>query len=663
MKFRSIRDTSIKQKLTILTMLASGVALVLACVAFTLYDQAIFRKTMARDFAILADMFDDAVAPGVAFNDLKAAEQPLLTLSANPHIMAACVYGEEGQILTRYERADWKGQFVFPPSQATSQSFANNRLNTYKEIFLAGDKIGTIYIACDLNELGLRFRNYGMIAFGVLGAASLAAFIISTRLQGIISNPIFKLKELARRVASEKDYSIRAQESGNDELGQLTRTFNEMLAEIQNRDQALQVAHNQLERRVEERTAELANSVSLLNATLDSNADGILAMDNSGIVTCQNSKMAALWNFDADMRARRDGGEMIAHAARQARNPNEFLARIESLRKNPRDEEFDVIELSDGRIFERYVRPQKIDGETVGLVVNIRDITDRKKAEAEKQEMHRALLETSRRAGMAEVATGVLHNVGNVLNSVNTSASVIADKLKKSRAPGLGRLAELVQQQQHNMAAFVTQDDRGKLLPTYLGQLAESIKAEQGAISHELTQLQKNIEHIKDIVAMQQSYAKVAGVSECVELAELVEDSVRMNSGSLERHHVRLVRKFQENPKLTLEKHKVLQILVNLIRNAKYACDDSNRDDKEITLYITRENDKARISVSDNGVGIPRENLTRIFAHGFTTRANGHGFGLHSGALAAKEMGGALIAQSDGPGLGATFILELPIQN
>jgi C4-dicarboxylate-specific signal transduction histidine kinase len=138
---------------------------------------------------------------------------------------------------------------------------------------------------------------------------------------------------------------------------------------------------------------------------------------------------------------------------------------------------------------------------------------------------------------------------------------------------------------------------------------------------------------------------------------------MRMNNGSISRHKVKVVRDFAEVPPVLTEKHKVLQILVNLIRNAKHACDDSGRDDKQINLRVANGDGRVKISVGDNGIGIPPENLTRIFGHGFTTRKEGHGFGLHSGALAAKDLGGTLVAFSDGPGRGATFTLEIPTKH
>jgi signal transduction histidine kinase len=174
--------------------------------------------------------------------------------------------------------------------------------------------------------------------------------------------------------------------------------------------------------------------------------------------------------------------------------------------------------------------------------------------------------------------------------------------------------------------------------------------------------LRENLEHIKDTVAMQQNYAKLLGVTETVDPADLVEDSLRLNAGAFIRHGVTVHKEFKPVPAITVDKHKVLQILVNLVRNAKYACDESGRKDKELTLRVDGNDKGVRISVIDNGVGIPKENMDKLFTHGFTTRKAGHGFGLHSGAIAAQQLGGALRAESDGPGHGAAFILELPIK-
>lgn len=160
---------------------------------------------------------------------------------------------------------------------------------------------------------------------------------------------------------------------------------------------------------------------------------------------------------------------------------------------------------------------------------------------------------------------------------------------------------------------------------------------------------------------MQQNYAKVSGVTETLPATELVEDAIRMNASLLVRNDIQLCREFQDpSPEVTVEKHKALQILVNLIRNAKQSCDESGHPKKRLTVRVNNGGEFVRISIIDNGVGVAPENLVRIFNHGFTTKKSGHGFGLHSGALAARELGGALLVDSDGPGRGATFTLELP---
>ena len=302
-------------------------------------------------------------------------------------------------------------------------------------------------------------------------------------------------------------------------------------------------------------------------------------------------------------------------------------------------------------------------GQIIGTFGISKDITAMKKAESALEQMHQRLMESSRLAGMAEVATNVLHNVGNVLNSVNVSASLAADLVRKSKLGSLAKVSALLQGRAADLGQYLTSDPKGVQLPAYIAQLAGRLKEEQEMLLREMSSVTKNIDHIKDIVTMQQSYAKVSGIVEVVPLSELVEDALRMNAAAMTRHDVRVIREYEEVAPLPVDKHKVLQILVNLLRNAKYACDESPCPEKTVTVRIERNGGSVvRISVKDNGVGIAPENLTRIFAHGFTTRKEGHGFGLHSGALAAKEMGGTLTAHSPGVGQGAAFTLELPLK-
>lgn len=272
------------------------------------------------------------------------------------------------------------------------------------------------------------------------------------------------------------------------------------------------------------------------------------------------------------------------------------------------------------------------------------------------------LIAVSRQAGMAEVATSVLHNVGNVLNSINVSATLAAEELKESKTSDVGLVADLMEEHAADLGHFLTQDARGRQLPGYLTQLGHHLVKEKQSILNELGSLSNNIAHVKEIVSTQQSYAKVGGVTEKTKVTALIEDALEMNAGALKRHIINICREYGPNQSLEIvvDKHKVLQILINLISNAKSACAESGRSEKRITIRLIAAEKQIKISVSDNGAGILPENMARIFSYGFTTRKRGHGFGLHSAALAARDLGGSLLVQSEGRDKGATFTLELP---
>jgi PAS domain S-box-containing protein len=293
----------------------------------------------------------------------------------------------------------------------------------------------------------------------------------------------------------------------------------------------------------------------------------------------------------------------------------------------------------------------------------VRDITLRKTAQTDLENIHRQLIDSSRRAGMAEIATNVLHNVGNVLNSVNVSASLVTSTLRNSRARGLSQAVRLMQEHSADLGDFLERDPKGQLLPGYLCRLAAALEQEQQRMVDELAHLTQSIDHIKNVVATQQSYARGGGLVESEQICDLAEDALRMNGEALLHGRVKVVRHFAKVPVMRLDRARVLQILVNLISNAGNAMEDISAELRQVTLRIeVVEGARLRISVADQGAGIAAHNLTSIFAHGFTTRKMGHGFGLHSCALAARQMQGTLTVQSDGPGLGAIFTLELPME-
>jgi PAS domain S-box-containing protein len=301
-------------------------------------------------------------------------------------------------------------------------------------------------------------------------------------------------------------------------------------------------------------------------------------------------------------------------------------------------------------------------GQAAGVTIFGRDVTARREAEARLSELHRSLLDASRKAGMAEIATGVLHNVGNTLNSVNVSASLVAERLRNSRLGGLVRAAELLQENVGQLSTFLTEDEKGRVLPEYLLSVSRQLAREQERMLVEVQALTRNVEHIKSVVSMQQEHARFAGLVEQVMVSELIDDALRLHATSFERLGIQVRREYTPVPLVLVDRHRLLQILVNLLSNARHALLESGRPDKQLTLRIgVRPEERLRIDVVDNGIGIPPENLPRIFTQGFTTKRTGHGFGLHASALAAAELKGHLSCTSTGRDQGATFTIELPL--
>ncbi len=279
----------------------------------------------------------------------------------------------------------------------------------------------------------------------------------------------------------------------------------------------------------------------------------------------------------------------------------------------------------------------------------------------ELREAHRKLVEVARQSGMAEIATSVLHNVGNVLNSIHTSVTVAKERLLKLRLEQVARVASMFQEHKDELATFLTSDERGRKLPPYLSHLGENLLEERQHITTLLEDVDRYTAHVGTIVKLQQNHARAPSLNEPTRVQEVVEDALRMQETALAHHKLQVERQLAALPPVLIDKHKVLMILVNLISNAKHAMANVPETERRLTVKLEPPvNGHLRIEVRDNGVGIAPELLTRIFQRGFTTRSEGHGFGLHSSALAAQQLGGSLSAHSDGPGKGAVFTVELP---
>lgn len=273
------------------------------------------------------------------------------------------------------------------------------------------------------------------------------------------------------------------------------------------------------------------------------------------------------------------------------------------------------------------------------------------------------LVKAARAAGMSEIATGVLHNVGNVLNSVNVSATLVSDRARGSSVADLKKVMDALRPNADDLAGFIARDPRGKHLFPLLDSLSQQLTSEQETILREVRALCDGIHHIKELVQAQQSHAGRAGVREMVSIAEQLEAALAITGQALPNGTpIEIHREIEEIGTAPIDRHRLMEVLVNLIQNARQSVTEAEAKPARIWLRLERvAADRARIEVRDNGVGIRPENLARVFTHGFTTKKTGHGFGLHASANAATEMGGKLTAHSDGLGRGATFVLELPL--
>jgi PAS domain S-box-containing protein len=438
----------------------------------------------------------------------------------------------------------------------------------------------------------------------------------------------------------------------------ISRPLQKQAAELRLSNSALQ---EEIQERHRAETA-LKSAEQRYRSIFENSVEGIFQTTEDGHYLVANPTLARIYGYDTPEELQHSmtdiGSRLYVDPHRRAEFQHQIAAhgQIFGFESEIYHKNGSTLWISENA---RAVRDEK--GALLYYEGTVEDITARKRNEAALQKAQSDLLNATRMAGMAEVATGILHNVGNVLNSVNVSANCITDTLRKSKVPHLTKAAALLKQNDARLAEYITADQKGKLLPGYIVDLSAHLVSEHEGLVQKMDQLKKHLEHVKEIVAMQQNYAKVGGVREKINVTELMEDALRLNAGGLARHRIEVVRDYDTAAAAALDKHKVLQILVNLVRNAEHACALSVKERKQLTVRVVSEREWIKVSVADNGIGIPEQNMMRIFKHGFTTKKDGHGFGLHSCALAAKELGGTLNAQSDGDGFGAVFTLELPM--
>ncbi len=668
----------VRQRFTVITMIASGVALLLAGAAFTAYEVIVFRDTLVKQLGRTAQILGENSAAALSFRDPVSATQTLRSLASDPHILSGAIYDERGAVFATYQAAAAPAA-AFPTALAEGHRFGSSSLELFQGIVLDGDRAGTLYLRSDLAEMDARLLRYVLIVAVVLILSSLVAWLLARRLHPMITRPISHLSAVAGQVALDRNYSVRAVKEADDEIGRLIDGFNEMLAQIQARDGELAAVRQTLELRVEQRTSELSAEVAERRRS-----EAALLESNRRFELVARATSEVIWDWDMRQGTRwwnenlklGFGYETAAFTTLQAWSdrihPDDARAVISGIhaviqgggRLWSAEYRFRRADATYADVFDRGYLLRDENGNPQRMIGTLQDVTQRRAAQAELERTHRELVDASRRAGQAEVATSVLHNVGNVLNSVIVSSTLAHERVSAMRLRQFGRAVALLEENEPRLGSFLSDDPKGRVLPGYLRDLCGQLEGDRTRVLEEIDALRRHIEHIKEIVTRQQDFARGVGVLEMVPLAGIVDDVIALNADSLARHTIDVVKRYEDVPPFPVDKHRVMQILVNLVRNAKDALKAGpavSRRRLELELARTAAG-VVRVRVMDNGVGIAPENLTRIFQHGFTTRHDGHGFGLHSGALAARQLGGQLSVHSDGPGRGAVFILEIPVQ-
>ena len=442
-------------------------------------------------------------------------------------------------------------------------------------------------------------------------------------------------------VRSNADLSLRVSSGKFSEFQQLQREFNGMLSDL-------------------ERTT-VSREMYRIPAMVARFTDNLVVVtDSSGRIEWVNESFERVSGYTLIELEGKTPGSVL-------QGPDTDPTTIKRMRDAIENHEgFDVEVKNYSKTGEPYwvsieSRPiRDADGEVVNFIAIESDISERRRVEEEKSRMASEMIELSRHIGKAEVASGVLHNVGNVLNSVNTSASKIGERLESPKRRQLDRVIELLEANRGNLGEYLTHDERGRNVPELLVKLVESLGSDDENLIQETRSLTENIEHITAIISTQQALAGSSGFLEPANINGVVEDALQINATDLRAHSVLVNRDLGEIPNVVLDKQRLLQILVNLIKNAGEAVSEVDSANRQITLHSLATDEAIVVHVIDNGIGIPKERQIEIFSHGFTTKKNGHGFGLHSCAISAREMGGNLSVFSEGEERGATFTLTLP---
>ena len=387
------RPRSIRQKLTLIVLLTCGVSIFLACLAIVAYDVATFRRELSRELGTVAEITASNLTAALSFGDSKAATDTLASLGTQPRIVEACVYSPNGAIFAKYAR-DGAGMNCTPSKPALTQLlFASGYVSVSEPIRLRGELVGTILVKSDLQALHIRTAHFVGIIDVAFVLSIVAAYLLASRLQRVISEPIVELAQTAAAISAQKNYSLRARKSSDDEVGSLVDRFNEMLGRIEDHQAALRSARDQLEARVDERTTELRREIaerkqaeeelaereSFLDSLIKNTPVGIVAIGPEDSVRMCNPTFEKLFGY----RQQDIVGKHLATLIAPPELRPEVEANTRSLETGTPVHIVTKRRRSDGTFLdvEAFSSPLgPADNPTGGLVL-YHDITERKRAE------------------------------------------------------------------------------------------------------------------------------------------------------------------------------------------------------------------------------------------------------------------------------------------
>jgi PAS domain S-box-containing protein len=637
---RRFRDISINRKLMWIIMLTTSIALLLAGSAFIAYEIVASRRTMPEEVTALADMIGINSQAALSFQYPDDAAKNLRSLRPHEHIVSACIYTTNGVVLARYQSRDDALAFVPPPVEPKGHRFENEHLIVFHPVLLDDELIGTVYLRASMLRLHARVKRYTAIGGSTLVACSLVALVLSARLRRVVSSPILELASAAATVATEKNYSVRVAARGDDELGQLVAGFNNMLTQIQSRDAALQQAHDELEKRVSQRTQELSTANQLLKQQI---AERLQAEE-------EQQKLAALVQNSRDFigMATLDGRAFFLNEAGRriiGMDPQEDLlgTAIEScFPEESRSQLREVIlptvlntGLWEGETqLRHFVSGQKVPvymsaflvkhpqtGVPICLATVTRDITEHLNLEAR-------LRQSQKMEAVGQLAAGVAHDFNNILTIIQAYTNLL-------QGSGQWRGDEIEYLKEISDAAQRAANLTRQLLTFSRRQVMQARLTDLNEVVSQVTKMLHRI--LGEHISLQFNYSpKLAAIHADVSMIEQIIINLAVNARDAMPNGGHLI--------ISTESHEIQELYVHLhpeSRTGQFVC----------------------LSMADTGCGMDQGTLSRVFEPFFTTKEVGKGTGLGLATVygIVKQHQGWIEVESQ-PGHGSTFRVFLPAQ-